>query len=580
MSRLARLGAATSAVALSAAVLAPLAVSAPPAHAGKPGGPAAQAAVAPSGKSVELTVAGTHETGVFDASAAEIPAFDPATGRLFVVNAEKGAVDVLTVGEDAAPAAETTLTVAGVRAADGSVIGEGATVNSVAVSGGVMAVAVEAPVKTNLGWLAFYRTDTLDPLGAVRVGALPDSVAISPNGAYAVVANEGEPADDFSVDPEGTVSVVTLPKNVRQYARLTQDAVRTVDFRAYDEGAELPEGVRVFGPDVQVPEGQEEAGYVARNLEPEYVGIDPTGRTAYVSLQEANAVVAIDLKSATQQDLWALSLVGWSTGAGLDVSNKDDAIDVRNWPVTGVPLPDGVDVFRHRGQDLVITANEGDSREWGDFVDSERVMDLTLCEVAFPDAEDLQQNENLGRLNVLTDLGYDAERGCYTALFALGGRGFQIHTADGRLVADTAGLVEQTIADLIAAGELPEHAFNANNDETPSFDSRSDDKGPEPESVVVGKVQGRTYAFLGLERIGGVMVFDITDPTAPTFVEYVNERNWDAEGEDAEAGLGDMGAEGLTFVPAHKSPSGEALLIVANEVSGSTTVYEVDPTRR
>lgn len=580
MSRSARLGAATAAAALSAAVLAPLAASVPPAHAGRPGAPAAQAAVAPSGKSVELTVAGTHETGVFDASAAEIPAFDPTTGRLFVVNAEKGAVDVLTVGEDAAPAAETTLTVAGVRAADGSVIGEGATVNSVAVSGGVMAVAVEAPVKTNLGWLAFYRTDTLDPLGAVRVGALPDSVAISPNGAYAVVANEGEPADDFSVDPEGTVSVVTLPKNVRQYARLTQDAVRTVDFRAYDEGAELPEGVRVFGPDVQVPEGQEEAGYVARNLEPEYVAIDPTGRTAYVSLQEANAVVAIDLKSATQQDLWALSLVDWSTGAGLDVSNKDDAIDVRNWPVTGVPLPDGVDVFRHRGQDLVITANEGDSREWGDFVDSERVMDLTLCEVAFPDAEDLQQNENLGRLNVLTDLGYDAERGCYTALFALGGRGFQIHTADGRLVADTAGLVEQTIADLIAAGELPEHAFNANNDETPSFDSRSDDKGPEPESVVVGKVQGRTYAFLGLERIGGVMVFDITDPTAPTFVEYVNERNWDAEGEDAEAGLGDMGAEGLTFVPAHESPSGEALLIVANEVSGSTTVYEVDPTRR
>ena len=580
MSRSARLGAATAAAALSAAVLAPLAASVPPAHAGRPGAPAAQAAVAPSGKSVELTVAGTHETGLFDASAAEIPAFDPTTGRLFVVNAEKGAVDVLTVGEDAAPAAETTLTVAGVRAADGSVIGEGATVNSVAVSGGVMAVAVEAPVKTNLGWLAFYRTDTLDPLGAVRVGALPDSVAISPNGAYAVVANEGEPADDFSVDPEGTVSVVTLPKNVRQYARLTQDAVRTVDFRAYDEGAELPEGVRVFGPDVQVPEGQEEAGYVARNLEPEYVAIDPTGRTAYVSLQEANAVVAIDLKSATQQDLWALSLVDWSTGAGLDVSNKDDAIDVRNWPVTGVPLPDGVDVFRHRGQDLVITANEGDSREWGDFVDSERVKDLTLCEVAFPDAEDLQQNENLGRLNVLTDLGYDAERGCYTALFALGGRGFQIHTADGRLVADTAGLVEQTIADLIAAGELPEHAFNANNDETPSFDSRSDDKGPEPESVVVGKVQGRTYAFLGLERIGGVMVFDITDPAAPTFVEYVNERNWDAEGEDAAAALGDMGAEGLAFVPAHESPSGEALLIVANEVSGSTTVYEVDPTRR
>ncbi|XNZ01242.1 choice-of-anchor I family protein [Micrococcus luteus] len=573
-----------TAAALSAAVFAPATGAAPAPHSaaaqqGHSKGHAGHGAQAnPSGKTVELTLAGTYETGVFDESAAEIPAFDAATDRLFVVNAQKGAVDVLDVDGDAAPTYSTTLEMAGVQAADGSVIETGSTVNSVAVHDGVMAVSVEAPVKTDLGWVAFYDTETLSPLGAVRVGALPDSVAFS--GDYAVVANEGEPADDFSVDPEGMISVITVPKNVQQFSRLTQDSVRTVDFRAYDEGAELPEGVRVFGPDVQTPADQPDAGYVARNLEPEYVAIDPTGRTAYVSVQEANAVVAVDLKSASLKDFWALQLTDWSTEGTFDASNKDDAIDLRHWPVLGVPMPDGIDVYRHRGQDLVLTANEGDSREWGDYVDTERVKDLELCAAEYPNAEQLQENENLGRLNVLTDLGWDEQRECYSQLHALGGRGFSIYTADGERLFDSAGLVEQTIADLIAAGELPDHAFNANNDETPSFDSRSDDKGPEPESVVVGQVQGRTYAFLGLERIGGVMVFDITDPTAATFVDYVNERTWDAEGEDAEAGLGDMGAEGLQFVPASDSPSGTALLIVANEVSGSTTVYEVNPTRR
>ncbi|SJN16634.1 Alkaline phosphatase [Micrococcus lylae] len=576
---------ALTATALSAAVLAPATTAAPAPHsaaaqkghhAGNHGKGHGQKAN-PSGKTVELSPAGTHETGVFDASAAEIPAFDASTDRLFVVNAENGAVDVLDVDGAAAPTYSSTLEMAGVAAADGSVIPAGSTVNSVAVHGGIMAVSVEAPEKTDLGWVAFFQTSTLAPLGAVRVGALPDSVAFS--GGYAVVANEGEPADDFSVDPEGSISVITVPRNAQQFSRLSQDSVRTVDFRAFDEGTKLPEGVRVFGPDVQTPAGQPDAGYIARNLEPEYVTIDPTGRTAYVSVQEANAVAAVDLKSASLKDFWALQLTDWSTEGKFDASNRDSGIELRHWPVLGVPMPDGIDVYHHRGQDLILTANEGDSREWGDYVDTERVKDLTLCEAEYPNAAELQKNENLGRLNVLTDLGWDAERECIAQLHTLGGRGFSVYTADGERLFDSAGLVEQTIADLIAAGELPVEAFNANNDETPSFDSRSDDKGPEPESVVVGKVQGRTYAFLGLERIGGVMVFDITDPTAATFVDYVNERNWDAE-EGDEANYGDMGAEGLEFVPASESPSGVALLIVANEVSGSTTVYEVNPTRK
>ncbi|MFF9924423.1 choice-of-anchor I family protein [Micrococcus luteus] len=578
MPRLARLATAVTAATLSTAFLAPASLSAPAPHSAT----AQRAAIAanPSGKSIELTRAGTHETGVFGESAAEIPAFDAVSGRLFVVNAQRGAVDVMRLGADAAPVAERTLSAEGLRTADGSVTDKGATVNSVAVSGGVMAVAVEAAEKTDHGWVVFFDTTTLRYLGGVRVGALPDSLAFSPNGAYVVVANEGEPADDFSVDPEGTISVVSVPKNARQFSRLTQDAVRTVDFRAYDAGTALPAGVRVSGPDVAVPAGHEPAGRVARNLEPEYVTIDPPGRTAYVSVQEANAVAVVDLKSATLEDLWALTPTDWSTEGMLDASDKDGGIELGHWPVDGLPMPDGIDTYRWRGQNLVVTANEGDGREWGDFNDSERVSDLDLCAAEFPGAKALQKKDALGRLKVLTDLGYDSERECHSSLTTLGGRSFSIYTADGTRLFDSAGMIEEQIARLVAAGELPEHAFNANNDETPSGDSRSDDKGPEPESVVVGTIQGRTYAFVGLERIGGVMVFDITDPRNATYVDYVNDRDWDAAGDDAAAGLGDMGAEGLTFVPADESPSGTALLIVANEVSGSTTVYEVDPTRR
>jgi hypothetical protein len=136
-----------------------------------------------------------------------------------------------------------------------------------------------------------------------------------------------------------------------------------------------------------------------------------------------------------------------------------------------------------------------------------------------------------------------------------------------RLRYDSGALFEQ-----ITAALLPTE-FNSNNDENGSFDSRSDDKGPEPEGLTVGDVDGRTYAFIGLERIGGIMVFEVTDPEAPSFVQYLNNRDFSG---DAEAGTaGDLGPEGLLFIPAGDSPTGAPLLVVTNEVSGSTTIYAV-----
>lgn len=545
----------------------------------------AAAAAAPTHPTLTLEPVGTHATGIFDASAAEIPAFDPSTDQLFVVNAQSGAVDVMALDASGTPAFRTSLSAEGHAAADGSVVSEGAVVNSVSVARGILAVAVEHDDKVQQGWTLFFRTSDLNYLGCVRVGSLPDGLKFAPNGEYVVVANEGEPSDDFSTDPEGTISVISVPNNPNQFGRLSQDAVRTVDFRAYDEGLALPERVRVFGPDVAVPAGHDEVGYVARNLEPEYVTIAGNGNTAFVSLQEANAVAVVDLKSASLSNLWALGHVDWSVDGVLDASDRDGAVNLQHWPVKGLLMPDGIATFTHRGTDLVVTANEGDAREWGEFVDGDRLKSkqFVLCEEEFPDAGVLKLDANLGRLNVLSDLGHDAERGCYSELYSYGGRGFAIFTAEGERLFNSGDMVERAIADLIEAGELPTSAFNANHSEQDSFDKRSDDKGAEPEDVQVGRIEGRTYAFLGLERIGGVMVFDITDPRDPRYVTYVTNRDFSVEYSEDEpanaAAAGDLGAEGMAFIPASESPTKTPLLVVANEVSGSTTVWEISLNR-
>lgn len=116
--------------------------------------------------------------------------------------------------------------------------------------------------------------------------------------------------------------------------------------------------------------------------------------------------------------------------------------------------------------------------------------------------------------------------------------------------------------------------FNSDHG-TSSFDNRSDDKGPEPEGLTVGKVAGRAYAFLGLERVGGVMVYDITDPARPRLVTYSNNRDFSVSGARDLARAGDLGPEGLAFIAGDESPTGRPLVAVGNEVSGTTTLFDV-----
>ncbi|MGO0576019.1 choice-of-anchor I family protein [Ornithinimicrobium panacihumi] len=548
------------------------------------------------GAALTLTPVGTHETGIFDESAAEIVTWHAAAQRTLVVNATSGSVDVLDAADPTAPTKIYEINAAGTAAADGSVIPEGAIANSVAVrEDGLGVAAVEAPEKTDAGWLVVFDADADAPsiLGAYRVGALPDMVTLTPRGDSALVANEGEPAEDYGVDPEGSISVVALPKHKTDKGRsgqhgpqaITQDKVATADFHAF-EGGNLPEGVRIFG-------GREDAGTgtpefpVSENLEPEYITLSKNGRTAWVSLQEANALAVVDVRSATVTDILPLGTVD-RMEVPFDPSDKDDEIDLGTWPVQGFRLPDAIDSYQVKGTTYLVTANEGDSRDWDGYSEEARVKNLgkkglpPVCDSVAAQVgmtvEELQEDENLGRLNITLAQGYDEAQGCYAELFTYGSRGFSIFDGAGTLVFDSGSQFEETIA-----AAVPDY-FNSNHSET-NVEGRSDDKGPEPEGVVIGEVDGRTYAFIGLERIGGVMVYDITDPAGAFYVTYVNNRDFSVSVEDADdisaalAQAGDLGAEGLDFVPAKESPTGEALVIVGNEVSGTTTFFEVTDLR-
>jgi len=491
---------------------------------------------------IHLVPLSSYSTGIFDEGAAEIADYDATTQRIFFTNADANTVEALDASDPSALALAFSI--------DMSVYGGG--VNSVVVLNGGIAVAVEANVKQDPGSVVFFDLDG-NFLSQVTAGALPDMVTVTPDGTKVLVANEGEPSDDYTVDPEGSVSMIDISGGL---AGLTAADVSTADFSGFVM-ADIP-GVRIFGPGASI----------AQDLEPEYVAVSADSQTAFVACQENNALAIVDIPSATVTDIVALGTKDHSLpGNELDASNQDAGINIRNWPVKGLYLPDAIDLYTVGGNDYIVTANEGDSRDYDGFSEEERGDDLVLDSATFPGRDTLQLNENLGRIKVTTTLGDTDNDGDYDEIYTYGARSFSIWDAAGNLVFDSGSEFERIIAQ-----QTPD-VFNSNNDDNDSFESRSDDKGPEPEALEIAQIGGTSYAFIGLERIGGIMVYDVTDPLDPQFIEYVNNRDF-SEPVDSVAGL-DSGVESLRFIPAADSPNGKNLIISSNEVSGTVTAFEI-----
>lgn len=362
--------------------------------------------------------------------------------------------------------------------------------------------------------------------------------------------------------------------------------MRTAGFTGFNRFARpalfAADKIRVFGPG---------ATTVAQDIEPEYITISEDSRTAWVTLQENNAVAIIDIRRATVRELLglgtknhSLSVNRYGSGNGLDASDQDgpkvpDAngnlvatpkINIQNWPVQGLYLPDGIASYKVGSQTYLVLANEGDVRAWGTFNEEKSVSSVALDPTAFPDAATLKKNENLGRLKITNANGDTDGAGDFDQLFSFGARSFSIRTTDGDLVWDSGDQFER-----ITAARYPAN-FNASNSSN-SLDNRSDDKGPEPEGITIGNAFGSTYAFVVLERIGGVMTFDISNPRAPTFADYANHRDFSVAPPNPLSG--DRGPEGVIFIEGDDSPNGKPLVVVANEISGTTAIYEVNKRR-
>jgi 2',3'-cyclic-nucleotide 2'-phosphodiesterase/3'-nucleotidase/5'-nucleotidase len=486
-----------------------------------------------------MSLKGHIQLGSFDEGAAEIVSYDAENAQLFVTNAENNTIDIIDISEP------SNLTL--VSSIDISSYGDG--VNSVAVWGGLLAAAIEADVKQDPGKVVVFDTDG-NYLWDVTVGALPDMVTFTPDGSYILVANEGEPNDDYSVDPDGSVSIINTS---------TQD-VMTADFTAWNgiEDDLRIEGVRIFGPNAST----------SQDLEPEYIAVNADGTTAWVALQENNAFAIIDIETASVTDIVPLGTKDHSIpGNGLDASDKDDKVNIRNWPVKGFYLPDAIATYEVNGETYILSANEGDAREYDTFEEEVRVKDVELDPTVFDNIEWLQDNDNLGRLAITQTIGDLDNDGLYEELYSFGARSFTIWNSDAELVWDSGDDFE------VVTSNVYGYDFNNNNDENEG-DTRSDAKGPEPEAVTVGEIDGHYYAFIALERMGGIMVYDVTNPMMPEYVTYVNNRDFDADIEDA----GDLAPECVVFIPADDSPNGKNLVVVSNEVSGTVSVFEINDT--
>lgn len=481
-----------------------------------------------------IASAGLQRLDTLALPGAEIVAHDRVSQQLYVSDAEHAAVHVVAMDNPAALSTRGTVDLSAY----------GSEVTSVAVTDGVIAAAVKGRDPQAAGALVFF-TRGGQVVGSVTVGAGPDAVVVSPDGSTLLVANEGEPSSYCAdgVDPDGSVSIVAVPKKgVPQ-----QSDVRTATFTAFD-AATLDPSIRIFGP----------GATVAQDLEPEYIAVGADSRTAWVTLQENNAIATIDVASATVTSLTGLGSKDHSAaGNGLDPSDRDGGIAIARWPVRGLPLPDTIGAFRAGGRDYLVTANEGDAREYDCFEEETRVKDLADEQLPLGVDPALTADAALGRLTVTTATpGTAGSDGRLPALYALGTRSFAVWSTSGALVFDSGDVLEQ-----LTAQRVPE-LFNSEEGDPGEFDKRSDNKGPEPEGLTVGVVDGKPLAVIGLERTGGLVLVDLSDPASPVVLDYVPTP-------------GDVAPEGLTFVDRPDSPTRRPLLVVANEESDTVSVFGV-----
>jgi len=477
-------------------------------------------------------------------STCEIVVYDSASKQLFATSSIENRFDIINFANPISPVTSKSVSM--------TTYGN---ITSIAVKNGILAVASPNPATELNGKVVFFNTNG-DFIKEVTVGNLPDMITFTPDGKYVMTANEGQPTVNYSADPEGSVSIIDISGGV---ANLTQSNVTTLLLTQFNaqESALIAAGVRKT----------QKTSTLSQDLEPEYITIGSDSKKAWVVCQENNAIVEIDLSTKTYSSIWALGTKDWTvSGNGFDASDNNQNILLSQWPVKSFYMPDGIASFKKDGINYIVTANEGDEKEYIGLIERATVGATTykLDSAKFPHAAMLKLSHNLGRFRVSNLNGDTDGDGDFDEIFSVGTRSFSIFNADNRTVVyDSKDDFEQITSKDTNFAKV----FNADNGVN-GAKIRSRAKGPEPEGVVLATINNKMYSFIGLERTGGVMVYDITNPLTPKYVDYKNPRN-------QSSFSGDNGPEGIIFISNKQSPDGKHYIVVANENSGTLGIYEV-----
>lgn len=481
----------------------------------------------------------------------EIVAYDEKQKRAYVTNGAEDAIDILSF-EHLVSGTYTNINSQKRIALKDFGIENVSDITSVAVhpTENMIAVSVVSKPKTDPGYVVLL-TKEGEFIANIQVGSLPDMVTFTPDGKKVLTADEGEPSDDYTVDPDGSVSMIDLTVGVDKLQ------AKTLTFHDVPMDAQ----VRLSSK-----------GSVAQQMEPEYIVVSEDSRFAYVALQENNAIATIDLQAEQIVDVKGLGIKDHSLpGNELD-GKRDGKTNIEKLPLLGFYMPDAIDLYAVDGKRYIVTPNEGDARDYEAYTEEGEIGDIidqiqlnakyyggyTQSELDTLVADGLLKEMKKTKIT----LENGKVDGKYEALYSYGGRSFSIFDADTmQLVYDSGSDFEKIIADA-----LPAYVNTDNKDI--SYDKRSSAKGPEPETVTIGELNGAPHAFIALERLSGIMVYDISNPKKPIFKTLLSSRDFTADAK------GDVAPEGLRFVAAEASPTGFPLLLAAHELSGTVAVYE------
>ena len=487
-----------------------------------------------------------YDSGVSneDGGVTEIVDYNTKTGFAYVVNGYKGVLTSISLNnirdsESLLSLSGTDINIKDLVESDDFVYGDMTSV-SVSHDGKLLAVAIQGQGTNDNGRVALFDCNDDGSIALkqlFKVGVQPDMVTFTKDDKKVLSANEGEPRDGYeSIDPEGSVSVIDVETNT----------VTTVGFDNFEHDDLVSKGIIL-----------KKNTTPAKDLEPEYIAVSDT--KAYITLQEANAIAVMDLNTLEMENIYSVGFEDYSRYS-IDIDKKDEKYEPKLYAsLKGIRMPDAISVYTSGGIDYVVTANEGDSREWQEYLnEDERNFGKGKTS---PTGNITSENSGLtGKVVFFDQSDYDGLDSQYDYLF--GGRSatvFKVNNNSLEEMHTTGNDFESKTATY-----LPEN-FNCSNDDK-TIDDRSGKKGVEAEGVTIGTIGNKTYAFIGLERIGGVMIYDITNPNNVQYVNYINSRDF------SDNISGDVSPEGMRFITGDDN---KAKLVVAYEVSGTVGVYDL-----